>query len=243
MVSIGKIIYDLQRHPLMTGILKSDVVRHVTTVINRIGAPSLYEDAITNLTITNFRAQLPPEFVSRTSVRRILDDGDEDSQIVKVVLTHNTDDAATTYGDLNDEGKANVDMIFTHKIVGEYIYVDFETGTVELIYKGYKLDGAGFPYLEGGSKIADTALQSAIEWYIKQQHYEGLWAVGKLPDKVYNHAMQQYHWYIGQATNAVLMPDPIEAEAIGNAIVRLIPNSDSLETSFKYGSQKEVRKW
>lgn len=239
MVSIGKILYDINRHPLMKDLLKSDIVNHIVTVINRIGATSLYEDKNTNLIIADFRALLPTDFVARTTVRRIIDNADEDAKVVKVTLTHNTDDAYKTYSSLTEEGKKCVDMIYTHKIVGNYIYTDFEEGTVELIYRGYKVDNDGFPYLEGKTKQEDTALQSAIEWYIKSQHYEGLWAVGKIADKVYQHSLQQYHWYIGQATNAILTPDPVEAEAIGNSIVRLVPNVNSLESGFKYNSQKE----
>jgi len=231
MVSIGEIIYRLQENPLLQSIKKSDVVNHVKTVIDLIGAPGLYEDKHINLEIINFQAQIPKDYKSRTTVRRVLDNN------YRVTLGHNTDDAFKTYPSLTDSEKETVDLLYTHKIVGDFIYVDFEEGNIELIYKAFKLDKEGFPYIEG-----DESVRLAIEWYIKQRKYEILWTLQKLPERVYQHALQQYHFYVGQATNAILLPDPVEAEAIGNAIIRLIPQTDNFESGYKYDSQKERRK-
>jgi len=241
MVSIGKAIYDIQRHPLLKNVLKSDIVNYIKTVINLIGAPGLYEDKNTQLTIADFRSLLPADFISRIAVRKIIDDEVDDAQILKVTLTHNTDDAFKSYSSLTDEGKniINNDSIYTHKIVGDYIYTDFEEGTLELIYKAFSLDENNYPVLDGGGAIGDTALQLALEWYVKREYFYILWTIGKIAEKVYQHAHQQSLLYIGQATNAILIPDPIEAEAIGNSIVRLIPQTDNLESGHKYDSQKE----
>ncbi len=240
MVSVGEIMYRLQDNPLLKNVKKSDVVNHIKTVINLLGVPGLYEDKLITLDIYDFRSQIPSDFVSRTAVRRILtstvstSDGSTTDIKAKITLTHNTDEFYNEYSTLNDNDKSTVDMLYTHKIVGDFIYVDFEEGQVEMSYKAVTTDENGWPMID-----SDDSVILATEWYIKRRYYEILWSNGKLPDKVFQHSEQQYRFYMGQATNALLIPDPVEAEAIGNAIIRLIPQTDNLESNHKYDSQKE----
>ena len=147
---------------------------------------------------------------------------------------NNTDDFYKEYETFSEEDRVKVDLLYTHKIVGDYIWVDFASGKIKMAYKAIKLDQYGYPQVMG-----DVSTRLAIEWYIKQKYLESLWMMGKVADKVYQQALQHYQWYIGQATNEILIPDPIEAEAIGNTIVRLIPHTDNVESGHKYDSQKE----
>lgn len=238
MVSLHQIIYEIQSNPLFQHVKKSDIVNHMRTVINLIGAPGLYIDKIIQLNIYDFHAQLPADFVNRTAVRRVLTE-DTESSTVYVPLAHNTDQFYKSYSELPDEEKANVDLLYTHKIVGNVIWVDFEEGVVEVAYKAFDTDEEGFPKIHTPSQIADEAVKEAISWFIKQKFLETLWFNQKIPRDVYMHALQQYHWYIGQASNAINTPDPVEAEALANSIVRLISQTDNVESGHKYDSQKE----
>ncbi len=240
MVSVGEIMYRIQDNPLLKNVKKSDVVNHIKTVINLLGVPGLYEDKLITLDIYDFRAQIPSDFVSRTAVRRIIStpvsssDGSSVNVKAKITLTHNTDEFYNEYSELDADNKGLVDMIYTHKIVGDFIYVDFEEGQIQMSYKAVQTDEKGWPLID-----SDESVVLATEWYIKRRYYEVLWSNGKLADKVFQHAEQQYRFYMGQPTNALLIPDPVEAEAIGNMIIRLIPQTDNLESNHKYDSQKE----
>ena len=233
MVSIGEIIYRLQENPLLRNIRKSDIANHIKTVINLIGAPGLYEDKSITLDIYDFRAQLPKDFVSRTAVRRIYDTN------VKVGLMHNTDDFHNYSTLPTEEEKDGVDLLYTHKIIGDFIYTDFKEGKVEVMYTAITTDEQGMPMIVGNESV-----RLAIEWYIKQRYYEILWTTGSngISERHYQNALTMYYQYIGQATNAINTPDPLEAEAIGNTIVRLIPHTDNVESAHKYDSQKERRR-
>jgi len=228
MVSVGEIMYRIQENPLLSSVKKSDIVNHIKTVIQLIGAPGLYEDKNITLEIFDFRAQVPKDFVSRTTARRLIDDN------YRITLGHNTDQFYNTYPSLVEDGENTVDLLYTHKIVGDFIYVDFETGKVELAYKAFQTDVDGWPLLDGGASLI-----LAVEWYIKKRTYEIRWEMGKISQAVYENTKQQYAWYIGQASNEINTPDPVEAEAIGNSIVRLLPQTDNFESNYKYDSQKE----
>jgi hypothetical protein len=231
MVQIGvdDILYRIQDDPFLKNVKKSDVVNYIKTVLYLIGAPTLYEDKVVTLQIYDYKAQIPKDFVARTSVRLIYEDGN------RLVLQHNTDDYYNTYKEMSDT--TTVDLLYTHKIVGDTLWVDFEEGKVELAYKAVSVDENGWPMFD-----ANESLILAIEWYIKQRYYRILWTHGKLPDKVADYAEQQYNWYMGQATARIQIQDPIEAEATKRAVIRMIPLTDSVATAHKYDSQREYLK-
>jgi len=230
MVSLGEIMYNLLKNPSLRAVNKSDVVNHLKDFINLVGAPGLHEDKNITLDIYDFRAQVPTDFINTTVVRKIIINSEEPRPIT---MGHNTDQFFNTYKAQSDNG-STIDLLYTFKVVGDFIYVDFKEGQIELAYKAFRVDEEGLPLINAG-----TAFRIAAEWYIKKQYYMVLWEQGLLPDKVLQYTDQQYAWHVGQAHSELNIPDPIEAEAIGNAIVRLIPLIDNRESNYKYDSQKE----
>jgi hypothetical protein len=226
MISIGEIIYRINENPLLRSVKKSDIVNHIKTVISLIGVPILKEDKLVVLEIIDYRAQLPSDFIRRKSVR-VLDGTD------RIVLSHMTDE----YGKFSHELSGTIDdtdHIFTHKIVEPYIYTDFKEGRIELLYYAYILDENGWPMIPN-----NESLIKAIDYYIRSRHYEILADQNAQFERAYQRAEQQYCWYVAQATNSLLQPDPVEAQAIGAMLTRLVPMKDNFYLSDKYAGQPE----
>ena len=221
-MKVGEILYRIKEHPLLKNVNKSDVVNHIKTVIELVGAPGLYEEKLVKLDIRDYRAVLPKDFKSIVAVRTL--DG------VKTPMKRNLDDFKKFNKDT-----ANGDTTLSYHIVNNYIYVDFIEGFIEIVYLAYKLDEDGLPILPD-----NESLYLAIENYIKVRYF-GILAdlyPGRY-DRPLQRAEQQYAWYIAQATSSFTNPDYDTAKAIGDMIVRMLPIKKKEETNFKYANQRE----
>jgi len=230
MISVGEIIYRINEHPLLKSVRKSDIVRHIKTVVELVGAPALLTEKLIQLELKDYRVKLPEDFHSRISVRAVIENQ-------KIVLQHNTDDFKKFNKELAIDENINYgDTVFTHHIVNNsYLYADFKEGTVELAYKAYEEDENGWPMLP-----KNESLVLAIEYYVRSRHF-GILA-DMYPAKyaqAHARAEQQYTWYVRQATSSLLTLDPVEAEALGNRLVRMIPLKDEFFSNHKYSGQPE----
>jgi hypothetical protein len=128
----------------------------------------------------------------------------------------------------------NSSNTITYKHVPGWLYFDFETGRVEVIYSVFMVDDNGFPLLPD-----NESLILAIENYIKFKYFTVLFEVGRISEKALDRAETQYTWYMGQASNSFSTPTEDEAETIFSAICRLVPDRDAFFTNFKYNSNTE----
>lgn len=225
MMSIGEIIYRIQENPLLQAVRKSDIVNHVKTVIELIGVPGLKEEKLVQLTIADYRAQLPSDFLTRKSVRVI-----NGSQ--KIVLINMTDE----FGKFDKEliGDAPADKLYTHRIVNGFIYTDFKEGEIELVYLAYHTDEQGWPMIPRNESVV-----LAIENYIKARYFRILADNNASFERAWAEADKQYCWYLAQATSSMLTLDLVEAQTLAAAIVRLVPHKDDKYTNYKYEGQPE----
>jgi hypothetical protein len=224
-MSVGEIMYRLLELPLLRHVRQSDIITHVKTVLELIGVPGLQEKKTIQLQINDYRAELPDDFKSRLTVRVVSGD-------TRIALTHMTD----SYGEFNKEYDANtfIDTTFSHKIVNQFIYTDFREGTIELVYWAYLTDEKGWPLIP-----RNESLYLAIENYIKSRHYGSLADQNANFERAYQRAEQQYCWYLAQATTSLLTLDPVEAKALGDMLVRLVPIKENFYTDDKYSGQPE----
>jgi hypothetical protein len=227
MMSIGEILYRLLEQPLLKAVKKSDIANHIKTVIELVGVPGLKEEKLVILDIFDFRAELPSDFLLRKTVRSV--NGED-----KIVLTHNTDE----YGQFNKKlfDKKDSGIIYTHKIVNGFIYTDFKEGKVELVYYAYLTDEHGWPMIP-----RNESLYLAIEYFIKSRHFGILADNNAQFERSYQRAEQQYCWYVAQAKGFFSTPDQVEAQALGEALVRMIPIKENFYTNEKFSGQSERR--
>lgn len=225
MISIGEILYRILENPLLKGVKKSDVVIHVKTVLELVGVPGLKQDKFVRLQVVNYRCPLPDDFLQRISINVVDSRG-------KIVSTHATDNFAEFAGEVVNP--ADADTLFTHKVTPNYIYFDFEEGEIELLYKAYHTDDEGWIVIP-----RNESLILAIENYIKARYYGILADQNANFERAYQRAEQQYSWYVAQATNSMLTLDPVEAQALAAALVRMVPLKDQFYTHNKYSGQPE----
>lgn len=225
MISIGEIVYRILANPVLKGVRTSDIVIHTKTVLELVGVPGLKQDKLVHLQIENCRAPLPEDFVERISVRVIDSSG-------KIVSTHDTNDFAEFNDELGEQDK--MDTIFTHRITPNYIYMDFKQGEIELLYKAYYMDENGWLMIP-----RNESLVLAIINYVRARHFESLADQNANFERAYQRAEQQYNWYVAQATNSLLNLDPVEAQALGERLIRMIPVKDNFYTNDKYAGQPE----
>lgn len=225
MISIGEIIYRIHENPLLQSVKKSDIVNHIKTVIELIGVPGLKEEKFIKLTIIDYRAQLPADFLTRKSVRII-----NGSQ--KIVLTNMTDE----FGKFDNEivGSTPADKLYTHRIINGFIYTDFKDGELELVYLAYHTDEQGWPMIPRNESVV-----LAIENYIKARYFRILADNNASFERAYSEAEKQYCWYLAQATTSMLTLDLVEAQTLGTALIRMVPQKDSQYTNYKYDGQPE----
>jgi hypothetical protein len=225
MMSIGEILYRLLEQPLLKAVKKSDISTHIKTVIELVGVPGLKEEKFIVLDVFDFRAELPSDFLTRKTVRVV--NGED-----RIVLTDNTDE----YGKFNKEifGSDNPGTIYTHKIVNGFIYTDIKECKLELVYYAYITDEHGWPMIP-----RNESLYLAIENYIKARYFGILADQNAQFERSYQRAEQQYCWYVAQAKGFFATPDPVEAQALGEMLIRMIPIKENFYTNEKFSGQPE----
>ena len=229
MISTGEIIYRIQENPLLRAVKTSDIINHIKTVVELVGVPGLKEEKSIYLTIIDYRCQLPSDFLSRVAVRWI----DPSTKNAITTLSHTTD----LFGEFTSISGTDTQtqVLLTHKIVNGFIYTDFKEGEIQLLYTAYCVDEKGWPMIP-----RNESLVLAIENYIKARYYGILADQNAQFERAYIRAEQQYVWYVAQATNSLLHLDPVEAEALGRALTRMVRFEGQFESSNKYSGQKEV---
>jgi len=134
---------------------------------------------------------------------------------------------------LNDSCQSDL----TYTLNDCYIFTNFKEGTVQLDYKAFPTDTEGLPLIPDNVKYIQ-----AVKAYIASKIGQKLWMQNKIDGGKFNHLQSECAWYIGAATTAGLMPNVDEMESWKNQYVRLIPNLEQHNSSFKYmgDSQKYV---
>lgn len=157
------------------------------------------------------------------------DSGDLDG----VVASGTATDPVIVYG---QEYVRSYEYVYNYKIDNGYIYTNFETGFLELSYKGFVTDDHGFPKIPD-----DERYIRAIEWAIIEQLDYKKWRVGEIPDKVYKHSDQQRDWYIASARSKADIPSTAKMESLKNAFLRSITKTDAYSNYFKFSNIPEKR--
>lgn len=125
---------------------------------------------------------------------------------------------------------------YEYKISGGYIYTNFQTGFVEITYKGFMVDKSGFPMIPDEERYIE-----AIKWSIIENVDYKAWRLGQIPDKVYEHTCQKKHFWAAAAINKANIPSIAGMESLKNMLLRSIPKVDQYNTYFKYANIQEER--
>jgi hypothetical protein len=225
MVSIDEFIFRIYENPILRNVRKSDIVTHITSVLRLLSVPAILEDKRVVLNVQEYRTVIPRDVHRITSIMGMNVGGNTKR------LISSQDDRITQQGKFRDAQMSAIQ----YKHVGQFIYTDFESGDIEVIYKGFSMDANGSPLIPD-----NESLLLAIENYIKVRHFTIGVETGTIPMNVLQMAEQQYAWYMGQASNSFTIPTPEETESLFNAIVTLLPKRDEHQLNYKYSGLPEV---
>ncbi len=117
----------------------------------------------------------------------------------------------------------------SYTINGCYIFTNYKEGSLEMAYKAFPMDEDGQPLIPDNVKYIQ-----AVKAYIAEKIGQKLFLQGKLDGQRFNYLQRERDWYIGAATTAGLMPTVDQLETWKNQFVRLIPQMNAHQTSFKY---------
>jgi len=234
-ISIKSILSRIYNSPLMEGINESQVATYVADCIKLIGADMAYEDKVSTLTIVNHRAELPCELLYIQQTRKVDNDGKS-----LAPMRYASDTFHSAYHEVGSpdfvESSANYD--WTYSLNNGYIYTNFKEGTIQQSYRALKVDADGLPMIPDNVKF-----EKAVEWYVKYQWYTIQWELGKVSDKVFENAKQEYAWYVGGANTAAQLHTIDEAETFRAAFTKILSTSTAARSFFQsHGRQEFIKR-
>jgi hypothetical protein len=210
-----------------------DCITWTGRALSLMGAPSLYIDKITgnnvvtpHVTIADFRGPIPVDFVN------ILPGGVR-SSTNKEVYEEATD---TFFKAPNITGEAPHSKTGRRvfQIKDKYIYIEEETGSLELAYKAFKIDDRGFPMIPDIQRV-----QECIRSFITFKTDHRLWRKNQLDRTVYEDSKTEKDWYMGSAQNALKLMSPEKREIWTRQWTRLLPMLAAHDYSYAYVGNRE----
>jgi hypothetical protein len=228
MLDFNKILYTIYRNPLLKHVSKSDIYDDVLTLVKLLGIPATFETKTITEKVKEFRAPLPKNIHNLIAVNSYKRNGNFTTR-----LKPSSDDR----GLKNTKRSKQSTTIATYKQVPGFLYFDFKEGEVEITYKGFMVDNAGFPLLPDSA-----SLLLAIVNYVKVNYFTVLVETNMLAGATLEKAEQQYNWYAGQVSNEFGTPSEEEAEVLIDSIARLLPDRNAYFTNFKFNGNTEIIK-
>lgn len=221
-INIKQIMDKLTRHPLLQDIPFETVIDYSVEFIRLLGVPASFIDKTKEISIKDYRGELPCDFYEMIQVRT--------SNEEKHTFRYTTD----TFH-LSDNKALMSD--FTYKLQGNCIFTfPLENGFIEISYRAFPMDDEGYPLIPDNSTYS-----RALEAYIKKEWIGIQFDLGKIPQQVMARADQEYAWKVGQAQTDLIRPSIDQMQSISNMWNTLIPR-DAHRHGFIYeGTQEHIR--
>jgi hypothetical protein len=231
-INISAILDRVKQHPLMYELSFEQGIRYVVDCIRLIGVPIMFDHKYKEVAITDYRGIMPTDFLEmdmESRVRRV--EGSSTQKTYYPLL-----DSGSGYTEFSHfiEPNKNRNSInsntneMKYTIRGNYITVPFETGVVDIVYKGLYLDEDGYPFIPDNTKVV-----KAVEYFIKYNHFRILADLGKVNENTAAKAEQEYDWYVGAAQTENLMNSLDERQAISNILTNMFINNRDHTTFFE----------
>lgn len=125
---------------------------------------------------------------------------------------------------------------YTYNINNSYIYTNFESGYIELVYTGFVTDDHGFPMIPDDQRFIE-----AVKWSLIELIDYKKWRIGEITDKVYHDTDQKRSFYIRSAISKASVPSADQMNAIKKQMLRSIIDTEAHDSYFKYSNIGEQR--
>lgn len=226
-ISMNDFIFRIYENPILQNISRNTIILHVKSVVKMLNIPAILEEKRAILNVINYRVKVPSDVYMIKSVMAPNVAGKNKR------LISSQDDRIQMQHEYRDKFLSAAQ----YKHVGDFIYADFESGEIEIIYTAYTVDNEGLPL------IPDVeSLILAMENYIKVRHFTVAVETGNMAAHILDRAEMQYEWYMAQAHNELYTPTPEETESLSNAIMTLLPRTMEHDSNFKFAGVPEVLK-
>lgn len=229
-VSLKIILDKILRDSIFNGLTMDSAIDYCISFFSYVDVSELYVDKYAELTLQNFRCELPVDLVS---INQVL--------FNNIPARYATDTFHSFYNDMGagsnfDPNKSiRVSADFSFKIQGDYLYSSIEHGTVRLSYKAIPIDEEGFPLIPD-----NPTLHRALKANIELEYLRILWRNSKIPDKVYQDAQQLYAFAVGAYETDARKLDLSKSEVIANLNTILPRRSEFIN---RYRNLGTVENW
>lgn len=238
-ISLGAIIWKVFKNKLITDLSYDDAAEYALEFIRLVGAPLAFINEVKTIKVNSYKAALPDNLMTIRGIKMV-EDVDNDGNLIntsfngEVALRYATD----IY---HQEAACSNDPVpeYTYEVQKGIIFTSFEEGVLQVSYKGIGVDEDGYPLIPDNEKFT-----MGLEYYIAHRYLEGLWAMGKITDKVFQYYEQKRHWYLGAANSSMQMQNIDQLESTMNGLNRLVRRDDAHETFFrKFGQKEKIKKY
>ena len=259
-INIREILSRLLRHPLLQDVNLEQVIQYTIDFIGIFGLPKMYLDKEDTLTVKDYRAQLPEDFISIIQVK------DKNSDVCLRSMTESFSPKNHEKYHIEFSFRSDVETRTTEE--GEYqdkVFPPYETqeefpyGVKDFVVSKksipldatYKLQGSVLftSFKEGEIVVSYKAIPvdgeglpllidnpvflRALESYIKKEVFTILFDVGKISPAVLQNTQQHYAWAAGQLQSEFTIPSISEMESIRKDWCTLLQRTNRFKNSFK----------
>ena len=219
-----------------------DIIEFIGEALDSIGAYSQYKQQSTDLTLCDYRAELPCDLYKLLSVSY---NGSPmlpaTSTVGNLASTSTNSASINTFTvnnvptQLNQSTPASSVTNYTYTINDNFITTSLIEGTICIAYLGIPVDDDGFPLIPDNYYYV-----KAVKLYVTYMLDRMDWRQAKLSDRVYMESKNEWQWYTQAARSAAIMPSIDMMENFRNQWVRLKPNLTRHAGFFKDLAQKEA---
>lgn len=218
-----------------------DAVEWIGEAIEFIGAPMQLIEKVETICIKNKRGKLPIDMhlliTAGASPYSTKEENDcKENGVFKPVfkqMRYSTDAYHMFCSECCDY-RCNSDI--TYKVNDDFIFTNFDEGTVRLAYKAIPVDENGYPRIPD-----DVKFKNAVSYHLMMKIGFQLWMRGKIPNAVYQKIEQDRDWYMGAAQTRGAIPNPDMMESLKNNWIRLIKKINQQHDGFKDAGHREER--
>jgi hypothetical protein len=226
-VSIKMIADRLYRNPVMKDMNYEFIVDNAIQILRILEAPSLFVTRREALNVENYRALKPVDMMRIESIVRT-DSG------IPIPLTA-SEDISQEFFNAGSNLPTRTDG--TYSLNSRFVNLNFEEGTIEVIYKAIAVDEECYPLV-----LNNATLLRCVESYIKYKYFDMLNDMDLISDRKLNKAETDYMFNVGQADANLKLPSADEMESLVNQITQLIPSRTAHSRRFEFLGQQEYLK-
>lgn len=254
-VSVDMLIEQLYQDYGFSEINKAEVVEWIWRSMSIIGTPYPFEDKTKELTIVDYRADLPLNFYSMGMIREkstlrhfreMTDMFNKFGNSAYEGLTEITADYDPAYPYVSAAentveyyqtivGPDASSEFYTYKTQGNFIYFGMETGTVEMQYKAIPID-----IVTGMPTIPDNAVYiRGVVSFIAERLAFRMMLKDMISERKWDIIRTDYFFNVGAAQNICKMPDVGRMETLINRWKSTYLGPEHFDTGMMYLGSRE----